>query len=84
MLKLFAPKLPITDAESIWIDDAFARQISLFGKDRAQQAAVIIPDIKCFPQEYDGSEAWAEMVMVHVCRYVATAAEPIQVCRADP
>jgi len=78
MLNLFAPKLPVTEVQRVWIDDAFARLFDLFGRDICKTVPVILPDLVHFPKEFDGSEEWAEMVLAQVCRFMNVRRERIR------
>lgn len=65
-----SPKLPVTDEERGWVDDAFAHFASRLGERRMRKATVILPTPEHFPDPYDGSEESAHLLFGRVCRYM--------------
>lgn len=51
----FAPKLPVTDEERLWVDEGFRRLQKMLGSFRMLEAQVILPNDEYFPDPYDQS-----------------------------
>src|SRR5215469_12451402 len=73
----FAPKLPISDEERVWIDDGFRHLEHVVGRRRMLDAQVILPTPEYFPDPYDGSAAAAEVLFQRVCGYMRVDPHPI-------
>src|SRR5690349_5933669 len=66
----FAPKLPITDDERLWVDEGFKRLEKMLGRSRLIEARVVLPDAEHFPDQYDRTNAAAEPLFRRVCSYM--------------
>jgi len=66
----FSPKLPVDDAERLWIDEGFRRLEKMLGRSRLLEATVILPDDEHFPDSYDKTPAAAEKLFQRICAYM--------------
>jgi hypothetical protein len=66
----FAPKLPISDEERLWVDEGFRRLERMLGRRRMIDAKVVLPSAQDFPEPYDKSAASAELLFRRVCNYM--------------
>jgi hypothetical protein len=66
----FRPRLPISDDDRQWVDQAFVRLEELFTRERLLQVEVILPTDQFFPDPYDRSQAAVESLFQRLCRYM--------------
>jgi hypothetical protein len=66
----FAPKLPVSDDERLWVDEAFGRLEKMLGRARMLDARVVLPDAEHFPDPYDGTPATAGKLFERMCEYL--------------
>jgi hypothetical protein len=66
----FSPKLPVGDEERVWVDEGFARLEKMLGRSRLLEAKVVLPDVKHFPDAFDGNEASVETLVHRICEYM--------------
>lgn len=64
------PKLPVTEEERLWVDEAFRRLSRMLGSSRLHNATVILPTDEYFPDPWDGSEAALTKLCRRVCGYM--------------
>jgi hypothetical protein len=61
------PRLPVSEEERLWVDDAFARLSRLLGRDRMLKGEVIRPEPRYFPDPYEKSPESAERMFRRLC-----------------
>jgi len=66
----FAPKLPISEEDRLWVNEGFNRLEKLLGRRRMLEATVITPTAEDFPDPYDKSGEAAERLFSRVCDYM--------------
>ena len=66
----FSPKLPVTEEEQLWVDDAFRRLSWMLGWDRMKNAVVILPTDEYFPEPWEATETGLETLFRRVCGYM--------------
>ncbi len=74
----FAPKLPVSDEERLWVDQSFARLETLLGRHRMLDAEVVLPTAEHFPDPYDKSPASVEKLFQRVCDYMKVARKSVE------
>lgn len=74
----FNPKLPVTEAERLWVDDAIRRLSRMLGWSRMKNATVILPTDEYFPDPWDATESGLEKLFRRVCSYMQV--NPVHVC----
>ncbi len=53
----FTKRLPVSEAERLWVDKGFARLEKLLSREPLLRAQVVLPNESFFPDPYDGSKA---------------------------
>jgi len=66
----FRPKLPVTDDDRQWVNNAYDRLGRLLGRNRMLEAQVVLPTAEHFPDPYDGTEEGLHLLFQRVCRYM--------------
>lgn len=66
----FSAKLPISDDDQRWTDEAFHRLERLLGRQRMLEAKVVLPTAEDFPDPYDKTPAATEALFRRVCAYM--------------
>lgn len=75
----FTPKLPVTEEEKAWLDEAFAWLIEEIGIGVLKSVEVILPTEDFFPDPYDGSRRSIRRILDRVCEYMDVDPETIEV-----
>ena len=78
MLGLGKSKLPVSDAERIWIDRSFRLLERLLGRERMLDAVVMLPTSDHFPDRYDGSKTSLEAMFRRVAERMQVDPESIE------
>lgn len=73
----FFNKLPITEQDRLWADEAFQRLERLLGRRRMIEAQVVQPTAEDFPDHYDRTPAAAEKLLTRVCTFMRVKRESI-------
>lgn len=66
----FAPKLPISEEDRLWVNDGFRRLEHLLGRQRMVEARVILPSAEDFPDVYDKTPGAAALLFQRICGYM--------------
>jgi hypothetical protein len=74
----FAPKLPITEEDRLWVEDAFHRLCKCLGRERMLHCRVILPQAEDFPDPYDKSEESLELMFQRICEYMQVDHESVE------
>lgn len=64
------PRCPVEDSVREWIESRMAWLIEQFGLDRLNSVDVILPNSHYFPDEYNGTEEDARLLLDRVCDYM--------------
>ena len=66
----FQPKLPVSVEQSGWVDGGFERLAQILGRERMLNAQVVLPNVECFPDPYNGTEMSLDLLFRRVCNYM--------------
>jgi len=66
----FAPKLPTTEEERLWVNESFRDLERMLGRRRMLDAKVILPTPEDFPDPYSKNLESAEFLFGRVCSYM--------------
>ncbi len=75
----FAPKLPVSDQERLWVDEGFRRLEKMLGQRRMLEAKVVLPTAEDFPDPYDDSPMAAKKLCRRVCGYMRVDPSTIEI-----
>lgn len=64
------PKLPISEAERLWVDEGFRRLGRLLGRQRLLDCVIVLPSDEYFPDHYDSSDVAARSLCQRVCGFM--------------
>jgi hypothetical protein len=72
------PKLPVTEEERLWVDNAFHRLSRALGRSRMLDCDMVQPTDDYFPDPYDGTESALEPLIRRVCGFMRVDPSQIQ------
>lgn len=66
----FTPSCPVTTYEKAWVETRLGWLADKLGIDRLLKAPVVLPTADFFPEEYEGTDRDAEIIMDRLCGYM--------------
>lgn len=71
-------KLPVSEEDRLWVDDAFRRLIALLGKQKMLDARVMSPTAEDFPDRFDGSEESLQFMFNRVANCMGVKPDTVE------
>jgi len=72
MFNWFSPICPVDPHAKAWLEERLTWLCNQFGRDVFTRRAIVLPTSDFFPDEYDRSEESVRALLDHVCRYMDT------------
>src|SRR5437588_13084156 len=72
------PECPVTEAEREWLESRMAWLGEKLGTDRMVWATVPLPSDEFFPEDYEGSQADARVLLDTMCEFIGLAPDTVE------
>jgi len=73
------PTLPLTGEQKEWIEKSFHGLLQEFGEKYFVERPMILPELKYFPDKYDGSDDSVIKLVEHLCSFMDVNPELVEV-----